>query len=647
MKALIRTALILGAAILFAGAAFAHGGSFTGPLGGGSGGIFTPAGGGTPSPGTPAGGATPGGTTNPGGSGNDGGSTGGNGPGGSSGPGGSGATPGTSSPGFTGGATGRRKKANTDANLTWAAWWFFNDDRYLNLKNRIRAEQNATDNADLFVGDSGVDAVTRIPAKQIRAKVNPALQFALKDPYYDTRAAAVIALGKTGFRENDLPFIESVLDDKDKRVRESACLAMGILGNRSAVPTLLDVMENATSARRKLGRGTKDVLTRTRAFAAISIGLIGARDVNLDQAEVVPRLMGMLEEKATHRDLHVAPIVALGLMRAHEAVPALLGYLDEKSNGNVARSHCAIALGKIGDPAAIPQLLLALRDKHSVVAQSAAIALGRLAQSDDVKVVNALQKKSHAGDAALKNFSLMALGEIGGDANRSYLLRTLEKAANANAKTFAAIALGVHLHDHAGDPHHVEVARIVHRKFKKAKSPIERGAYAVALGLMRHTDAADDIHAVLRSSEDPRVREHLCVALGLLDHTAAIKTVREVVEERGDIDLRRSAAIALGLLGDREAMDVLRREMEASAKSLAVLGAVTQGLGFIGDVTAVPTLNGMVKDRKNSPDIVRAFSAVALGLLGDKDPVPFLSRLSAGNNYLARTDALTEILTIL
>ena len=37
------------------------------------------------------------------------------------------------------------KKAKSDANVTWAAWWFFNDDRFLNLRAKVRAAEAETD----------------------------------------------------------------------------------------------------------------------------------------------------------------------------------------------------------------------------------------------------------------------------------------------------------------------------------------------------------------------------------------------------------------------------------------------------------------------------------------------------------------------
>ncbi|MEZ6194903.1 MAG: HEAT repeat domain-containing protein [Planctomycetota bacterium] len=651
MKKLVYLASFVGAFMLVAGLALAHGGNYSGPGGGGSSGGFAPGGGGTPGPGGgPAGGGTtgggggqgPGGTTGPGGGG--GGATGPGGSGGAGGglPGGGGGLP-------TGGATGGVKKAKSDANVTWAAWWFFNDDRFLDLKAKVRAKDAETENADLFVGEvDGAAGVTKVPAKKIREGVIPNLRIALKDEFYDVRAAAAIALGKCGMDEARAD-IESVINDDDQRVRESACLALGILGNKEAVPLLIEIMNDTKDGRKRLGRGTSDILPRTRAFAALSLGLIGARHSDMSDTQAVSALMAALDQKkVSHIDLEVGPIVALGIMRAKEAVPALIKFLEDPNNTARSRGYAATSLGKIGDPAAISTLIEHLDDKQNEVVQSSAMALGSLVKPDQKKNVQRLQKMTKTGrDLAAKNFSIMSLAQVGGAENRNFLFRLLD--GNNFEKTFGALALGVYFHaeENKNDDAKEEVAKAIHKEFKNTKSPDELGAYAIALGLMKYDTAGPDMLETLKKGGQASMRQHVCIGLGLLDFDDAIPTVREIVQEKGDIDLRRNAAIALGLLGDREAMNFLQKEMERSTNSQAVLGAVTQGLGFIGDVSAVKRLGEMATDRKEFKDNTRAFSAVALGLLGDKDNLPALFAIAENNNYLARTDAIGEVLTIL
>ncbi len=91
--------------------------------------------------------------------------------------------------------------------------------------------------------------------------------------------------------------------------------------------------------------------------------------------------------------------------------------------------------------------------------------------------------------------------------------------------------------------------------------------------------------------------------------------------------------------------------IESNVKSKAILGAATVALGYVGDSRAVPILSKMLsKDTSGvyfSKSVTRAFATVALGFLGDKDPVPLLSLVQENSNYLAQTEALVELLTIL
>ena len=647
MKKFIFTASFLGLFLLVAGVAFGHGGNYDGPAGGGSG-SFSPVGGATPGGGTtPGGGVTPGGTT-PGGGANPG-ST----PGGGGTPGGAPGRPGGARPGGGGlgrgggGATPGGRKKTSDSNVTWGAWWFFNDDKYLNLKAKIRATETETDNTDIFFGEnSDGDVITRVPAKKIREGVIPVLKLGLKDSFFDTRAAAAIALGKCGNPDNAAD-IKELLKDENKQVRESTALALGILGNKEAIPDLVEIMNNTKKAKKMLARDGKDILTRTRAFAAFAIGLIGSR-TDISDTQGVSALLGMISEEQKLRDLEVGPLVALGVMRSEEATQPLIEFVKNKKMHEQSRSYAVTSLGKIGNRAALPTLLKALRDKKNPVRQSATIALGILANPDDKDVAKALQRvnKSDA-DRAVRNFSIMALGEIGGKDNRNFLDRLLKNASNRFERTFAAMALGVYAQA-TDDLEIVVIGDKLHKAFRKEKNFEEKGAYAIAMSLMGVEKASEDLLKELEKGYgQASYRAHLCTALGLLNHKPAIKIVREVVKEKGDVNLRRAASIALGLLGDKDAVSVLEKEIARSENSQAVHGAVTQGLGFIGDVSAVPTLTEMVKDRKKFKDATRAFAAVALGLLGDKDNIPILSKIAENNNYLQRTEALAELLTIL
>ncbi|MEE9392210.1 MAG: HEAT repeat domain-containing protein [Planctomycetota bacterium] len=644
MKHLIYLTSFLGALLLATSLVFAHGGNYTGPGGTGSSGGFSPSGGGTPGPG-PA----PGGGSTPGGGGNGGGATprGSGLPGGPPGPGG-GLPGGGGFGGGPGNATGGGKKKPSDSNTTWAAWWFFNDDRFLNLKAKIRAERATTDIDDAFMGSDTSDlGHNKLSARKIRDGVLPVLRLALKDGHYDTRAAAVIALGKAGMPD-DLAEIKTLLGDRDKRVRESSALALGILGNKKALPELIAIMNNTAWARKELRQGG-EVLPRTRAFAAMALGLIGGR-TDISDTAAFTALVQLMNDKHTTKaqiDLTVGPIVALGIMNDKAAVPELVRYLENRENRTTARAYAAISLGKLGDRSATASLLRALKAKHGAIVESAAIALGQILEPSDKKAVKRLRRLVASSPIqSVRNFAIMSLGQIGGEENRQFLTTTVTRG-KALQRPFASMALGVFYYNHPHYDHRKATGILLHGEFKATKNPSELGAHAIALGLMQFDTAGADILKTLNKGGQASMRQHLAISLGLMSYQDAIPDIRTLVEEKGDVDLRRNAAIALGLLGDRGAMSFLSEQIADSANSQAVLGAVTRGLGFIGDASAVPLLTEMVRDAKKYKDNTRAFSAVALGLLGDKDPLPFTTAIAENNNYIQRTDAIRELLTIL
>ncbi|MCA9323202.1 MAG: HEAT repeat domain-containing protein, partial [Planctomycetes bacterium] len=479
----------------------------TSPAGVGTGGSSEPSGtGGTTSGGSSRGGAA----TRPGG------------PAGSPGMGGTGASP-------FGGTTLAGKKRSENSSETWATWWFFNSDRFLNLKATVRRQRRDTDTGDLFMGQGASDQIVAIPAKKVRDLVNPALEAATRDANFSVRASAAIALGKTGYVENFGP-IFSALHDSDYRVRESACLGLGILGDPAAVPHLIEIMNDSETGRRTVGLGNEDIEVRTRAFAALALGLIGTR-TDISNTQVVPALLSALKSRGSipHRDLAVAPAVALGLIGSKASIPELIAFARDENQDSWTRAHVIGALAKMEALEAKELLLDGLRDKQNAVVQSSAIGLGKLLGPDDQPALTRLRRMiGGGGDRSARNFAIISLGQIGGIDNRNFLLR-LVRTGNSFETTFSAMALAVYYSEmqNSADLDRSEVGQEIHRAFARTKNPIERGAFAIALGCLDHDEAGNDILAVLKSSGSANLRSDLSIALGLMRFAAAEETIRD------------------------------------------------------------------------------------------------------------------------
>jgi HEAT repeat protein len=526
-----------------------------------------------------------------------------------------------------------------------------NDDRFLNLKQAVRRRVEATGNVDSVLGDGEGAARAEVTARQIRERIEPVLLAGLKDPWWDTVAASLIALGKVGEPTRDdlaARFLDFLLKEQPNvdrvEVRESAALALGCLGRADAVPALLGVYQNRPETRIK----GKDNPNRLRAFAAISIGLVGSRDRSGIDKAVVDALIAGARTKAASEDLQVGPVAALGLLGVESVEPALAALALDEEAGDKVRANAAIALGRIGSRSSAATLVRLLQDKKSDVARSAAVALGLVADREDRATAYKLIEtaKSHP-DRATRNFAIMALGESGSASGRDFLA-TLVRDGFGHDRTFGALACGVY-GAKFGDSRK-ELGAIVLERFKTTRADVERAAYAIALGLLDRADALPAFHEELKLGGSPELRGYVCLACGLLDAPKSAETlalIRDEARQVRDLDVQRRASVALGLCRDPLAIKVLEDVIRHAYDNLTALGGAATALGFIGDKSAVAILGSILENKDGaSKDNARAFAAVALGITGDKDDFSPLSKVQANSNYFAVTEALAEVLVI-
>jgi HEAT repeat protein len=76
------------------------------------------------------------------------------------------------------------------------------------------------------------------------------------------------------------------------------------------------------------------------------------------------------------------------------------------------------------------------------------------------------------------------------------------------------------------------------------------------------------------------------------------------------------------------------------ADTLTTQAAIASALGFIGDARSVDPLVGMLKDQELTGG-ARGFAAVALGIVAEKEELPWNAKFSVDINYRANTTTLT------
>ena len=578
--------------------------------------------------------------------------------------------------------TGARSVAPSAAQ--WQQWWEFNKEPFLERRTIVEAPP-VTGSDDFYLGaglrrpEDRVDLLAPTEA-DLRERLVPALSQMLgKERNRDIVTACLIALAKIG-RDGAGIDLEQALAEHIKRddqeVRETAVLALGIAGRKQALPMLAALLHDAAEGRRLEQRAT--VKDRTRAFAAYGIGLLGRRsdDVKFKQEARDQLLATLRDRRVRDRDLRVAVLTGLGVLgldsqdSAHKrllwgTVDELFAYLEldlGRGDENV-QAHAPIAIARLlgrGDSHVhkrakerLAALLEARNNKRShPILRSAVVALGMLVQPQELNPEDAVfadvlrDTWSKANDRHSRYFALVALGRIGGDSNRTFLLRAYQRGQKSTERPWAALALGVLTFEAGskGEPD-IAVAQMLLDDLRAASDISLRAALAIAVGLTGHTAAGTTVLEQLRDNEsEQRTAGYMCVSLALLGDRSAVPFLHGLLER----SVRRpflvqQCAVALGRLGDRGASVRLAAMMEKN-DSVAVLAALARAIGRIGDRRSIEPLLALMADRELTK-LARAFVAAALGGIGDKEALLWNVPLSVDSNYASSVDTLTNGMT--
>jgi HEAT repeat protein len=539
--------------------------------------------------------------------------------------------------GRTGGATpaGRRKASASEGFERWEFWWEHNKDAYLNLKTNL-ADLVFTSSADYFLGKSetrGFGDVVEPSRQMIDTELVPALEKVADDEFYLVRDAAVLALAKVG-GEGARAQIEKKLSDDNRYVQESAVIALGILGDTAAVPTLLAILGESVQGMKLLG--TTEIRPELRAFAAVALGLLG------DEAATATLCKVTLADEA-RKDAPVAATLALGLLGSEAAIDHLISLAQNPAAEELVRAHAVTSLGKLGDKRALTAIHRALRDKSLHVSRSAVIAMGLLGDQNDEEVVKTLVQIAQKGDdIQARNWACISLGQIGGEAARKSLLTVL-RGERRSLQAFAGLGIGIMLKN---NPDSATIGYL-REAMALAKEQSVRGAFAISLGIAQDKASESTLVSILDSDASPELRGHAAVALGLMKARGASTVVQKVLKENAKKpELARSAAIALGLMGDRDAIPILTQVL-VEAQVDEVRSSAALALGQIGDITAIEPLVAQIFQRPNAPERTRAFATTALGIIGENELLPVMSRLSRDSNYRALVPSIRTLMSLL
>jgi len=684
MKKLVLTGLCLAGLVALPQTVNAHGGQYRGPGdvvppapggGGGSGGPAGPTTGGPAGPGAPG----PSGPTTPGAAG-----------------------PSTGAPaGPSGGRaaqSGQRGVQIGDDLTRWEFWWEFNKDPFIRLKDAVHQGGPQTGSDDFYLGStrkSDAKDSLKPTEEQIMGEILPALKRALDDTLerdFDIISSCLVAMAKIGKDHPDFKLVEvfqSRLDANNQEIRETAALALGIAGITDDAEAQIDLLAGL-ALDNKLGRdasGGSEVNERTRSFACYALGLAANSTSKIEiKRKAFEALKKLMEDKSLNsRNMRVSVIQGLSLLNLsdqtqdekdllNDVLNVVEGYYMTKlgPGDQLLQSHCPTAIskliGKDHEKADYYKELFAndLKGRGKIkrssrdIGRSCAMALGQLCRPNDEKDAKVnpdgkyskllLDQFHDAKDAQTRYFSVLALGQIGGQLNRATLLKEFDKAKSLE-KPWCSLALGVYsffkYEDQKENGGSIEpetlIGETLYDELKKSKQPNLLASLAIGLGLNQYSEASDKMRdMMLAKVAQEDLAGYLCIGLALMNDTRSTEDMRGVVQaSTRRPDLLKQAAVALGKLGDKRVADDLQLLMLEGEANLAKLSAIASALGFIGDQRSISPLKSMLLD-KSITQLSRAFAAVALGGIADKELLPWNSKIAVNTNYRASVETLTN-----
>jgi len=510
--------------------------------------------------------------------------------------------------------------------------------------------------------------------------------------------ACLTALAKIGV-EGELSdgdafheIISDYLDDDSGVVRQRAVVALGILGSVESVPKLIELARDSPKGQRIVDR--TEVPRNMRTYAAYSLGMIGARSEDMDlRREIIHELVLLLDgPKFATRDIKTACVNAIGLMPLEVGpwtppvrwtggkrpdppnplesrlgqIRYLLAYLKNTrtSNGYI-RAHVPTAIMRLLDgeddrtrTEILDYMLRQTRrntPEENYVQQSIIVSLGQIGDADsdrvDRKVVDTLRRYVDKGDQQARRYALMSLAQIaarpgGGEEPfysqeeiARYLRRHMEGRGESRTRAWAAMGLGVMNREllDAGYSPPEDVVPALRKALKDCLTPLDIGAYALAVGLARDANSLEILVGKLSKFEIDTPRGLVLLAMGMINNRESIEPL---LAELRDIQFRGErmafAAMGLALAGSPDRIPVLTELLETSG-SQASQGPIVAALGVTGDRRIIGPLSAVAADDDKYTNNVRTAAIVGLGNVADKDSLLWRALLSSNVNYRSLT----------
>ncbi len=535
----------------------------------------------------------------------------------------SGGSPSSGGESGAGGAGGGRGKSTAAAQEQFqVVTWYFEHNReqlfQRALEKRARRVQAPSHSSVALLGVLPRD--TRVRSEittEDRTRIFDILKRNVLAPESVVRDAAVIALGKLGTPEAVEVLKARVNEESATDVKQDTLLALGLTRSPEAVPVLQQALSQA----------------KLVPFALLGLGLVG----DSEQAGPVVLNYFVAHQKKGIEDNLASAACALGALGHTEAVGPLAAALKSKAMPENVRAACALALGRIGGDDARKALESALGKSELEVERAAALALGYFG---DASVMKALDKEGMGKpDPLASGFAAVSLGRVLGrisaDEWKDYP-KKLREIALADKKDrvrsqYANLALAM------CDGFDKDCRRFFTETLDGTPQKDMASALAISASLGNLGMAAPALTQwVGDAGVDSKARGYAAMAMGILGQRQGddvAKALRDAYAKDEDANLRRGVVLGLGFVGDRDdvpfLLDVIAKA-DSQALSRYTRGSAATALGMIRDGESIARIAGLM----SRPDpITRAYAIAALGCVGDKDPVPAMTKLFENCNF--------------
>ncbi len=367
------------------------------------------------------------------------------------------------------------------------------------------------------------------------------------------RKDVVEALVRHGERVTELLIEQLSVDETDTRI--AAVIALGRVGDRRAVPALLDLLRHDPE------------LVVITAGALARIG---------DPRALEPLLDVLSRPETAVRQAAIAALNSLG----HPDLPARTETLLHSPNALVRESAARI-VGYFGFANCVEPFLALFRDPDENVRRAAAESVAYL---EDPRVLSVLDRAIHDDTPRVRASAAQGLGQTGRHEAVPLLIAALEDA-DAWVRYFAARALG-----QLGAP---EVLEPLAALIQRDSANHVRAAALEAIGCLGGSRAASVLAPFVESPDGDLARSAIH-ALGLVSHPDALPPLMAVIRS-ALVDRRLDAVEALGERGGNGVAGALQWVAAVDADAHVAQRAIA-ALARLGTPEAIAALIALTAD---------------------------------------------------